>query len=900
MCRNILYKKVRAYATAAFLIAFSLYFPIADAKVIGIVFDDSASMGNRFYLPSYGIQILLSTLDGERDKAFISRLSNMFRDPNGSCDDFETPYAYKVGERISPDNIHLLGQIRFLRNGLTRSLDIETYQKLERTIGEIASGFRPTKCGTPYEPLEKMVHEIVNETKQDEDAHLVVISDGTFTTQTIPTPDKLEQHYKRYKEQFKGRSITVHFVAIAPQKDDLAAMNEQQVRQNLLRVFNGVEANYGYHVVTDRHSFYEAMIRVVSMISGTDPLESGYNLAQTSVEMEFPFNVTKMIVLSPGSTTNKPARITDSESFDINNPHELKLQMSGRDQMSGWQGEQLATNVYHIDLIQGIEGRHNLNFDKAISKDIRILFRTDLSFDWKVHDSDGNPVPPNKSGKILLDAGKEYDVVAKVMERVNGVTSPVNLKRWRNQLEFFLTFTKGKQDFSEKMEIPNHGKYAKKEIQYLEPGTYTVSILMRYPGFILKRSKDLEFVVKVVNSEIEIASTPLTRCDNCKDGDIKVSHTSNPDFENIHTFEITANSTQPGDYEIDWSRDLPDGIQLTTSDGSVLARSSSVTIGANDTIRLYLQRNSDFEEEIDEVLTTDLIVSAKEPLVGRKSHAVRFIPYRVPATIIPVGHTLGANADDEPLSITAPQLAQREASIFHVTAEDPITTDQFTVSGGQLDYEVEVIQPAKPGIIHVRPKVGSDSLWCDCLVKTGDHQFTIKFNNDATKQQGDVAHKVIIEEVDFFSWLKLCFFYEGIVLLILLWLTHSLIKLGRMQRFPTTARLVESTPQGQDSTYPLRTGNIVLLKAINPFFFGSPVESSSVEGIRMTADRFGVRLGRHSGADDMMVVQEGQRLSAAIEESGQDYYSLNWGESLVDGKGSNAITYEFVDRLDDL
>ena len=71
---------VRLAALLALWLATATVFAIpAEARVVGIVFDDFGSMVSRIQVPTFGAQLLVSTLDGhaDQDRLFTLRLSQV-------------------------------------------------------------------------------------------------------------------------------------------------------------------------------------------------------------------------------------------------------------------------------------------------------------------------------------------------------------------------------------------------------------------------------------------------------------------------------------------------------------------------------------------------------------------------------------------------------------------------------------------------------------------------------------------------------------------------------------------------------------------------------------------------------------------------------------------------------
>src|ERR1043166_7527454 len=84
------------WACAGLLLAACLAPLEAAGRTIGLVFDDSGSMKHNIQLPTFGVQLLVSTLDGRegRDRLFSIRLSQ-----------FETAFSGRRTMRLENQNV---------------------------------------------------------------------------------------------------------------------------------------------------------------------------------------------------------------------------------------------------------------------------------------------------------------------------------------------------------------------------------------------------------------------------------------------------------------------------------------------------------------------------------------------------------------------------------------------------------------------------------------------------------------------------------------------------------------------------------------------------------------------------------------------------------------------------
>jgi hypothetical protein len=148
--------------------------------VVGILFDDSGSMASRIQLPTFGAQLLVSTLDGRngQDRLFTLRLSQAIA-VMGTGGDITAKDLPPGG--VTADNVAQWVSRRGPSLAYTAE-DIATDAAQQATMDKMARQWARAGGNTPYEPVEILLDRLTSETKPGEDAVLVVLTDGQFNT----------------------------------------------------------------------------------------------------------------------------------------------------------------------------------------------------------------------------------------------------------------------------------------------------------------------------------------------------------------------------------------------------------------------------------------------------------------------------------------------------------------------------------------------------------------------------------------------------------------------------------------------------------------------------------------------------------------------------------------------
>ena len=367
-------------------------------KLVGVVFDDSGSMGPSHHLPLLGLQMLAATLDGRQggDRLLVTKFG--WLKPQGG----EARIGRDIGSNV-------------------REIPIGSQDEIQNAVGEFARW--PVKhADTPYAPLRSMLATLAEQAVGGQEAHLIVITDGAFEPPP-PGQDRVRADFEAARADFerKGVRIRAHFVLIAngqasgPKdgaslRDRIArqkrSVEEQGVRAELLRTFNGA-AQAGSYVVEEFADLRDRMLEIIARVSETD-IGHASSVARPSgdhrIALDLPFAVSRVIALStgpgaaPGGAPSlarlqeiRPLGAGGAEGGRIDADRiETSGAMAGADTLETWKGQGVlafrATQLAPRPFLQ--PGRYAILFDRETDDGLRLLFRTDLNVAWSLKEGE--------------------------------------------------------------------------------------------------------------------------------------------------------------------------------------------------------------------------------------------------------------------------------------------------------------------------------------------------------------------------------------------------------------------------------------------------------------------------------------------------------------------------------
>lgn len=341
--------------------------PQASARLIGVVFDDSASMANTFLTPLHALQLLVASLK-EGDRMFVVKMSN--------------PDAVKN----VPDS----------------------YSARQEFIIKIGRDWR-ADGETPFESVVTALHALDKQGKQGEEIKLIVLTDGEFTE----PPADPAAYITSLKQKTTGKTIDISFVAISRGVDTslLDAISLQGVRKELLRQFNGDES-VGKINLQSAATFLPKMADLIATVHGSDPGENVKAIRYQGNIIEFtpPFAINELTIISSGVAAAPAPKI---QSFDFKKIDSKELSGKMREP-DGISSEKISSSVLHLTPWPQLSGgnTYKIVFDRTVdAKKVRLIFNTSVVVDWALLNDKGTALVPDSHG--IIRVGKDESLVAR-------------------------------------------------------------------------------------------------------------------------------------------------------------------------------------------------------------------------------------------------------------------------------------------------------------------------------------------------------------------------------------------------------------------------------------------------------------------------------------------------------
>jgi hypothetical protein len=756
----------------------------AQARVVGIMFDDSGSMMPRSHLPSFAIQLLISSLDGrdDRDRVFTTQLSQFLYAVSVGGDLISLPFH---SDQVDSDGIDrllssptLAGPPYSPRAIGTRDLQ----QALIDTIGEKWPVIRPG-TGTPYIPIEVMLRVLARETKPEEPAFLVIVTDGDFDNDKempLPSPEHLRDSYEKYRSQFKG-PLHVFFLLIA--SEDEAAVEQQKVRANLLEVFNG-KAQDGAYTVGDVGSLIAAVKAIVGRISATDldRFQSYLSVQGNDLVVDSPLSLSRITIMSTGSDQTPLAKLMKT-SFGEVERLEFDARMNDVDRQWPAIGRQRARTVHLRQSPALPPGKYTLSFDRPPGTGVTVLFEANVTLKVEILDGETNlPVPPTNN-RVTLVLRHDYKAHLTLVDRDSGntiATPPLS----KAVYQAFLSRPADTRSLTVVAD-PNRPGVAYADLRPEQVGAYDLATSMRLPGFLTTTGQPA--ALDVVNSLVSLDTRidpeqPCPAALSCGSQGIPVPYDGSSDTRRVAKAVITFRGALPGGFTVQLEGGPP-GFELRYA-GQPLNSDTPVMASPGESRTIELVRTPAWRPATGNAgqggFPLTLIATARAPLTGSSRVERRGIPLVPTATLAVTGN------DQDPTGVSPPRLdaaaLENGTTGWRLEARDtlkPPTVNDLHVRIPSLLLSAAV--EVDKGRIRVIPR---SAAWCACLlwIDGGMHDVIVTYTSDDGLQTASQRTKVDIapgkREI-----LQGCGLL-ALALLLLVWLIGALAAAARRRRFP--------------------------------------------------------------------------------------------------------------------
>lgn len=833
----------------------------AAARVVGVVFDDSRSMARWIQSPTFGVQLLLSTLDGRdgNDRVFTLRFSELWD-------------AFVAGNTLSrpPAGVHagnVQDWLRGARGPVVRQEQITTENLHQRTIDDIARRWPQPVTNTPYEPIEVMLDRLTREVRDGEEAFLIIVSDGDFND---PLPDlgRLRQSYGVYRERLaaKRAKLKVDYLLIAPSSPELVRkVQDQGVRALLLEVFNGAADGSagGLYDVIDLGRLQDALKDIIARVWSIDRAQQARLItpAGNSIGFETPLSVTRVVAVGTGLAPNPPPRPT-AQPAGVLETRRLRSEMLESDAHPSLLGQRLRGDTTQLRFQPALPpGRHSVGFDRPVGQGVFLLFETAARVELAVTRPDGTPAR-RRGDTVLLARGEPYRLEARLLDQRGAAgPAPVDLSALARRAEVSAALETPRGPGTLALQIEPGRALASGVLNAGATGPITARAQVRLEGFVSPPSNTV--AIEVVDTGVAFRQdvAPAEACPGCAPDEVQVTIAG--DGQPRPVAEVTLTPTAPidGRARLDLSG-LPPGFTATWPDGTPVDPAAELPLQSGQAIRLRLSLAR--PERAVGGTPLRLRIAALEPLSGGAEVTARLRLVVPSAQLVHTSHSGGDPA--APLALNGQNLTGGVALLdFGLTgALKAPAPEEFETGGGGILLWYAPLR-VNGYTLQLEPR---SRFLCLCFLALGPQErtATLRWRHPGGLQEASASARlrVALEPTEV-AWS--C----GTILLLLfllLWLLLALVTTLRTHRFPRGSLAEIAEGRQMPRHIDLRGSNLTFLRSLLPwraFRLRPPHELATVEGLLIQARSGGgnILLGRTDG--DFTVVRLGESAAQMLE-----------------------------------
>jgi hypothetical protein len=854
----------------------------AEGRVVGILFDDSGSMHDRLHLPAYGVQLLVSSLDGVvgKDRLYTIRMSHFEREVAGKTSSF----ARIVGAQrtFSPGYIQSL--LRTATPGLPKEESIQTSQEQQGTIDMVRQKWPDHYHSTPYEPLEILLEQITSVAKPDEELFLIVLTDGEFDRERVPGPKDsyppesyLRQVYLAYEARVPGR-LRVEFLLITPHDDPVGKkylqdkVAAQKVRDTLLTVFNKSIADPshrtaadGSHDVSSVDELIAGIRTIVARVSATDSSES----RELAIEGEkirgirSPFSISRLISIASGGAKVGAPTIVDT-SFKRAPDMQFVSGMEKGDTAKGYENEPQAAITSHYRFDPPLpHGELTLQFNRKIEGNVLLLFQTDARYELRVRDGSGNLVAPNSDGSIDLIEKRSYSVEGGLVDRdPPGSGSRVVPFSTLPASAIFKAFFAAREARRTAIAL------ARDDLQNRAVGSMTLPAPSDYrltgdfvlPGFVAKPAAALQLHVQSAAVGYAAEIRRLADCVDCASDELRITRRELKAGKPIGVVHIEQSQGIPSIARV--TMRAPPTLVLADENGKLIGQSFDLNLAPGRAVDLQLRIAEGFAPQAGKT-THEVAVSltALEPLFGKAATSSR-LTVDIPEVKLFYAGNSQSSPLDQPITMSGESLGK---------AADFLTFRAENLPDGTPPEDIRVLGAS--WLMEIARRDGTNSIdliprqrWCTCLTwifgvpGTIGIEYAGRAGQQPVSASAGLAFAPSVDEL-----FKSCGAML-LTLLALLWLAGAIYLYLTAFRFPRGSHLEISRANSPVPEHePLRGSKYRLL--IAALLLRRTHERTSVRGLNLEARPSGAVLRYRDSDPDVRLIDQASSIRDVLREN---------------------------------
>jgi len=435
----------------------------ATGRVVAVVIDDSASMnsGSRWPFTVHLLQLTAAVLNEHEDRLFVRRLSEHISEKSDLRQDV-------------------------LLAGMARQYAIEGFAGWD------------ARSGTPYFAVEQAISDLIRETKAGEEAVLLILTDGGFSTGTFPGSSthsslaELIEHFEGRRRQFHGSNLQVTFVAVAPSRSELAMIEQQQLRAALLIAFNQnpYDGDIRIDSIKPQEAYRQAVEVLARVLGSNAQADKFYRIEEAAVALSPPPGSSEIVLIVPGHAAWPPPSISPAP-----------LQAGQPLQYDAGMGGLLRARVTHwpIERAPAAEAPLIVKFEASLPHPDRafVLIRRPLQLEVELW-VDNHRIEPNPAtGAYLLSGDEPVELRVYLADVRLGIARRSEMATAPDRPDFRVDYRfhgSARCQSSRFLGTPD-GHYVTRTLLLDKPGEHFLSIKASHIGLFELRAADLRIFV---------------------------------------------------------------------------------------------------------------------------------------------------------------------------------------------------------------------------------------------------------------------------------------------------------------------------------------------------------------------------------------------------------------------
>lgn len=880
--------------------------PLAQAKIVAVLFDTSGSMDNRYQLPSFGARMLAATIDGRAgfDRLLIMNFNEYYTRWGSTIPGVDA--SMSAGSAPSIDDI-----IATLPANTIRDMSVTSQADHQALMDRLSRSFQyGASTGTPYGPIEVMLKKLEAEVTPGEEVVFVLVTDGGYNNENLFKNGALVPRMRTVFEgardaiTAKGGTLSVQYLFI----DNLGGSNlrnivrEQGVRDTLTSVFNGDPA-IGSKYVSNADQLWEALQDIIAEVAGTDrQAQSNFITYQgNEISLSTPLSISRVVTVSTGPRGRAPRLVSNTFSEQPTETRTVTTTMPGTDTALGSPAPRGGI-VQHLYFQRAVPaGDYTLTFDAPVDRDVFLLFETRAVNQLQIFDGNGSMVNPSPTGEYRLFIGQEYEFRSQIIDGITTPT-PVDFAVLPPSLSMALTLSDAQGPTTSSMVLDDTTDTGRFTWRPSVMGQLTASTRAS-AGVLSPRSDTLPLLVLDSTAEVTVSPiTPITPCANCGQDEINVPLDVQGGTP-IGTFDVTAEAEIDGQITFDNS-DIPPGTEIRDENGTPVDTSKPYQFQAGTIKTFTLWRTENVTPEDIAAGIPEIVIQAAPTGDWGGQAATAQTKARVDAPdmtikLVDVTQPITAGTIDG-LKVPTGELlrgafAAQYTLVSLLTAPDPAEIDNLiTVTSTGPFARLISLNPSFPdpavtgfNAVEVKPDT---SFWCLCWI-WGANTVTGSDKRDVTVAYTYTVSDVVLQSAEttvpfaypirFVPQAGLSCALNLLYAIIAWFILRGIWAIFTTHRFPKGSMVEIVRGTSAPSYRRLDKGSGLWWRVWLAAITGNPDQKKTIEGLRMQATHKGAMVNIAKDTPPWRL----ERLDASFQELKETQpkkteHRLMWGDRL--------------------